>query len=467
MKFKIPLAFTLGLVISVNLFNFILSDVESDSDRLTECMKTCNVILIVEDTLSAKHMGIYGSDNDTTPFIEEFFGEDSIIYTDMWSTASWTWASYASFMRSKYTSEVVLSEIVEPDPNSLTTILRRSGIGVFGDVPRKNNFIAESINLLVEPDKIIHNLYPPDDGYPGKFPQGSSLWLESEDRDRFFLLMHDVTVHDPYEPPIEYRHLYGSGEYLETISLWDLGNFGRDGHDPTAEEWTQVRQWEIQYDQEIRYFDDLFKSFIEAMPEEILDNTIIIVTADHGEAFGEHGRLLHSNIYSEVVHVPFLMHIPGFGTKVEITSPQSMIDLTPTVLSLMNVDYSGYNFSGQKLPFSQSEVDTSRYVKAEMGNHPVVNVSSTGASLNKEDLTVSAMLDLRAVALRQGDVSVLVSTMGEEIYLLDDDPDQQQVLKLGAPELSDLEKQIAEFLVEEGRKSVKKGEFETDWFTSD
>ncbi|MEW6270168.1 MAG: sulfatase [Thermodesulfobacteriota bacterium] len=151
-------------------------------------------------------------------------------------------------------------------------------------------------------------------------------WIEQHPDERFFLFLHTYEVHVPYEPPPEY----------DVFKTWE-----RDGEqvpiDATTPKFVADRH---RYAGEARYTDAVVKRLFERLDElGVLDETIVVVTSDHGDEFGEHGTIGHAkHAYDEVLHVPLVIVAPGLVPREKrIATPVSLVDLMPTLLSLVHV----------------------------------------------------------------------------------------------------------------------------------
>jgi len=186
-----------------------------------------------------------------------------------------------------------------------------------------------------------------EDGIPGKLKlygiashiDKLSSWLESVRNRKFFLFIHTFDVHSPYNPPPPYSDLYTS-EYSEGKSLKTskaiIGLLKIDASKFTPEE---INYMIAVYDGGINYVDNLLGKIFEKLDQlGIDDNTIIIVTSDHGEGFKEHGRLRHGyKPYIELVHVPLIMKGPGIPRNRTYENSIQHIDIVPTVLEILNI----------------------------------------------------------------------------------------------------------------------------------
>jgi arylsulfatase A-like enzyme len=139
-----------------------------------------------------------------------------------------------------------------------------------------------------------------------------------------------MDAHSPYTPPREYAALYGNLPRQHKL------NFGT-GRVLLPEE----RQAEIDaYDAAITYLDDELARFIAELDSlGEIDNTILIVTADHGEEFGEHDVFLHGNtLFDRALHVPLLIRIPGSSGGMRRDEWVSLRHLPSTILALAGID---------------------------------------------------------------------------------------------------------------------------------
>lgn len=105
------------------------------------------------------------------------------------------------------------------------------------------------------------------------------------------------------------------------------------------------------YDQRINQLDQYeITEILQSLSsnERIKKSTIVIITADHGEEFMEHGSIYHQTIYDSNLHIPLIFYIPGNKKTVQITTPAALTDLVPTILSMLEIPY-GNEFQGNSL----------------------------------------------------------------------------------------------------------------------
>jgi arylsulfatase A-like enzyme len=173
--------------------------------------------------------------------------------------------------------------------------------------------------------------------------QGAALFVETlesamADGRPVFALFHTYEVHSPYLPPEGYGSLFGT--YSSDVKpTWNgLQPFSHTANRDLAD--SDLDFLVSQYDGEIRYLDDQLRwlfSRLEAMG--FLDNAVVLVTADHGEEFGDHGGLLHrGTLFEELVRVPFIVW--GRGVRSGVVDPTlvSTIDIAPTLLTAAGLE---------------------------------------------------------------------------------------------------------------------------------
>ena len=444
MKSKIQFilgAITSFIVVAILLYFAVLLSSEQTRENLGNrflCSgQPCNVIFILADTLGAKHMGLYGFERDTTPFIDKFFGEQGIVFLNAWSNSTWTLPSFASFYISQYPSSITVGEILKPKTMSFIDVLREAGIRIRAFTPLVPDVegICDPICLAAtgrfKLDEIIRSK---DDLQFLDVVQ----WVQDQKQDSllskepFFLFVHNFIVHSPYNPPESYRTLFDAPlTYPGSVTGGDLrlSNTGKENINPQ-----EVERFQRQYDQELRYFDDLLKDFFEQLPQEVLNTSIIILSADHGEAFGEHGRVGHGGSpYQEELHVPLLMKIPQTQPLI-ISQPVSLLDIAPTILGMFNLN-SPESFLGKSLVSPVKDIDIPKMiVRAETTRgRPLLadfqNLDSTNSIITNQE-----------IAVRLGKWK-LIKKLEEilEVYNLDIDPGEQRNLILQWSSLTKIE----------------------------
>jgi arylsulfatase A-like enzyme len=235
-------------------------------------------------------------------------------------------------------------------------------------------------------------------------------WLSSHSKKPFFVFLNYFDVHVPYFPHPDREYPFGPqsipGSKHSLIRSWSNGTLSAPMN---QEEITLVRDC---YDQCLTYLDDQIGRLFEGLEERgLLENTLVIITADHGEQFGEHGRTGHANsVYRQVLGVPLLVIDPRRVPSGRVVStPVSLRDIPATIVDLVGLPGRS-PFQGRSL---------ARFWDPDTANDP--------ASF---DPVLASTVDLDNRASGSGDYSVRVDDMnyirnadsGEELYNLAKDP---------------------------------------------
>ena len=161
---------------------------------------------------------------------------------------------------------------------------------------------------------------------------------------KFFLWLHYMDAHAPYMP---------STKYLVQLHNQPVGRrqmaglYYKMNHRPGQLSPSEVATLADLYDAQVKYVDDVIGQLLNNLGSD-LANTIVIVTADHGDEFGEHGRFEHLTLYDEIIHVPLIIAGPGINGSTVVKRQVSLLDLAPTVVSLARIE-SVRGFCGERL----------------------------------------------------------------------------------------------------------------------
>jgi len=298
-----------------------------------------NVILISIDTLRADHVGAYGYQRETTPNVDEFASR-AVLFSEAVAPAPQTLPSHASIFTSLIPSHhgglanfrFKLSE----DAVTMAEILQDHGYATisFND----GGVMSESFGFAQGFD--LYDSTPRKSEFSTRVTPAKE-WLSQHQDRPFFLFLHTYEVHLPLAPGDSYLELFDSGyagplpDYLGGKALRGI----RDGD-------IEINEAELEhiidlYDATIRSMDDAFQDLIGFLRESgLYDDSLIIFTSDHGEEYGERGRIaVHGpTLFDEVLLVPLIIKFPGdlFASTV-VDSQVRSIDILPTVLDVLRI----------------------------------------------------------------------------------------------------------------------------------
>jgi arylsulfatase len=191
-------------------------------------------------------------------------------------------------------------------------------------------------------DKLRNRHYAPAE----EINERSLQWIDTLE-EPFFAWNHYMDPHGPYDPPAEQQTRF----YDETVRTRRSQKLYKRAAVTDPESITEQERREMVnlYDGEVRHVDEQIAAFTNALDERgLLDQSLVIITADHGDAFGEHGYYGHPRqLHDELIHVPLILagaDVPD----VEIKAPVTLLDLVPTMLEVVGVDVP--KLPGRSLP---------------------------------------------------------------------------------------------------------------------
>jgi arylsulfatase len=330
-----------------------------------------NVILLSADALRADRLSCYGYHRETSPVLDEL-AEESIRFTNAYSASSHTREAVPALLTGKY-PDVAIDSKYHLNTDTIASTLSEEGFTTAGF--HSNPFVSRAYgfdqgfdvfddDLHLGQHKLIALAQRALDKFRNRhyaraeeINERSLTWIDSlDDGESFFLWNHYMDTHGPYEPPGEYATLYSN----QALSGRDAQSLYQRAIDDPASITDDERQLLIDlYDAEIRYNDEYIGKFLDELRNRgILEKSLLIVTADHGDAFGEHGYYEHPRyLHEEITHVPLFVRTPGGGSE-SVESPVSTLDVVATIQEATgrgNSDgMSLFNASDDRRVFSQA-----------------------------------------------------------------------------------------------------------------
>ena len=330
-----------------------------------------SIVLITIDTLRVDHLGCYGYPRDTSPVIDSIAAR-GVRFEDVLAQSSWTLPSMVSMMTGRY----VLSPVggVPAAETTLAEELRRAGYHTAAFVTNDlvghkegfdRGFDTYRVGLEVAPPGL--DLEDPTLGMSGVQTDVALDWLEGSADEPFLVYMHYMEPHAPYGPPEGAHHFAADDRPPEPAR--DARHERALQEDPelraSAEaERSAMGETVDLYDSDVRYADASIGRLLEGL-ERLgkLQDTIVVVTADHGEGLferrradvhidrevaGDPRRLTdtflrgHSeNLHAELVKAPLILMGPGIARGAVVEETVANVDVLPTVLDLVGLDPSG------------------------------------------------------------------------------------------------------------------------------
>ena len=318
-----------------------------------------NVILVVIDTLRPDHLGAYGYGRNTSPSIDKL-ADEGVSFANTYCTLSRSDASMTSMLTGLYPYShgvrMVWGNKRNPSIISLPEILQSHGYVTgcirsggelhegFGKGFRDFDLMSWKIKNKIK--RGIYKIFNPDNflGTAEQRVTTAIKWIDSNKNKKFFLMLHSNDLHWPYPVPKPYEHMFDAeyrGEH--DFATMCKGTITRGelifGLKKLPKE--EVNHAIAHYDGGIRYIDYHLKRLFDFLKaKNIYDDTLIILTADHGENFGEHGFYFQhgASLYETSLKVPLILKIPNKKIiNKKIDAKIQVLDIMPTVLDVLSI----------------------------------------------------------------------------------------------------------------------------------
>ncbi len=429
-----------------------------------------NVLWVIWDTVRADRLSLYGYELPTTPFLDEW-SREARVFDNCLSTASSTVPSHASMFTGLLPSEhgayhthrrlddaqVTVAELLRDagyqtylfaaNPHLQEAQGFQQGFDVH-EHPWSDPFHAKAL-------EIVRGKIDAEDrssGLPmrlqsskvkewaikasGELAQEALLaWLERRDRKRpYFAFLNYMEAHTPYIPPRHFREKLHPPELVKRSYRIDNSygtrwafTFGE--HDYSAGDLAALG---ATYDATLLELDTLFRELIAGLSVSgHLQNTVIILSSDHGEHLGEHHLVDHQySLYDPLLRVPLVLHYPERFAPDRDSSPVATFDIFPTVLELAGVE------APDGLVSQAASLLRPRESRTRLAEYPAVFEPAIGATLLRYPDWDPAPWKRRLRALYRDRYKLLCSTDGEhQLYDLESDPGELHDLWTARPDL--------------------------------
>jgi len=289
-------------------------------------------VLIVIDCLRPDHLGCYGYTRDTSPTIDAL-AQVGWRYERAYAAAPWTKPSVASLFSALLPAE---HGLVNPDQSApdqvllLAEVLRNAGY---------KNFFINGGNVFLKKEFNLHQGFHSYDYLPHSTRNASDLTkrflarVATIGRDKFFAYIHYMDAHAPYT--VNRHNTRYAAKILESYAPGKPATQLNDLREPDTASPELHQYFRDLYDGQICFVDESIRVLLQGLKFlGRLDNTVFIITSDHGEEFWDHGSAEHGHsLYNELLHVPLIIAGSSIGHQ-RIAEPVSLIDVMPTLLDL-------------------------------------------------------------------------------------------------------------------------------------
>ena len=342
-----------------------------------------NVLLITIDALRVDHLGCLKYGNTDTSNVDRLY-ESGILFLQAISQSSHTPESFPAILASIWPLKLKGSKFLPNEAVTIAEILKQAGYTTVAI--HSNPYLSRAFNYHKGFDFFDDDLYLGSSRLSAFLKRATNYikvrphltaeemndktiaWLKKHGSSKFFLWLHYMDPHGPYQPPREYLAEFGISKHLSYRFMHRLWRRAKVNHSSVTEE---ERELLLKlYEAEIKYLDDqLGILFDKIKASGLFERTLIVITSDHGEAFGEHGKFDHPRqLYEENIHVPLLIICPSKLPAGKVISEQvRLIDLAPTIVDILNLDLNPNPFQGRSfLPLIRGEKNETPMVVSEV-----------------------------------------------------------------------------------------------------
>jgi arylsulfatase A-like enzyme len=310
-------------------------------------LEDVNVVLIVIDTLAAKHVGYIAGGESVTPAIDSLAAR-GVAFTGALAPAPWTQPSIGSLLTGRMPSAhgaIHLFDVLAPGPQYLPSFLSSrgfsTGLVVSHELLMRRFGWDQGFDFVDETAVGGHSAITSE-----KVTDTAIGFLRGHTKNRFFLMAHYFDPHYVYNHHPSYdQTAWYRGTLRPAMGIWDLLDLRPK---LTADD---VRYIAGLYREEVHFTDAQVGRLLGELSRLGLENsTLVVLVADHGEEFMEHGWIGHTkHLYDEALRVPFVVSLPGRIDPRRVEGPVSLLDLFPTLSALSRQPAENPAFAGVSL----------------------------------------------------------------------------------------------------------------------
>jgi arylsulfatase A-like enzyme len=315
-----------------------------------------NVVLLTIDCLRKDVLGCYGNQEGLTPFLDSI-AQKSIQFTKAQTVAPYTQASFPGILTSSYyfdhAKEEKQTERLSPKRTLVSEMLKQAGVATaafhsnpyLGDYFGWNRGWDQFYDSMEEEEVSPLSPFIKGDGINHMVDKWLSSHIRGSDYRPFFLWTHYMDVHEPYIPKKEYLDTVAPSIDLSKEEMLELFEEVVLKRDVSSAETVNVLG--KLYRAVVREADDHSRTFFDVLGQHgVLDDSVVMITTDHGDEFGEHGSLSHNGkMYAELIDSPLLI----YNSEAQVCDTLvSGLDISPTIVHLLGLE-PVENFQGHSL----------------------------------------------------------------------------------------------------------------------
>jgi arylsulfatase A-like enzyme len=316
--------------------------VEPPEEREEQAPATNVVVLLIDTTRASKLRAFNSESRVQTPVLDRV-ARDGAVFTRAQSPENWTKPACASILTGLFpaTHGTKTSEARLPDGAlMLSEHLDANGFSTASFIA--NGYVSDRFGFDQGWDHYTNYIREGKNSDASNVLTEAGDWIEQHKDERFFVYVQTIDPHVPYDPPDEYLRMYDDREYTGQVRARMTPDLlERAKRDEITFDPSDVRRLEALHDGEITQHDFELGRFIERLRAfGVWEDTLFVVTSDHGEEFDEHGSWGHGHsLYQELLNVPLVFHLPGrVPAGVRVGDAVSTVSIPRTVLAYADVD---------------------------------------------------------------------------------------------------------------------------------
>jgi arylsulfatase A-like enzyme len=322
-----------------------------------------NVLLVTIDTLRADHLGVYGYRRATSPRLSAL-ARRGVVFDQAYTYWPKTRGSFVGIMTGRFASQTGYGKshplLLDFNP-TLASVLKGAGYQTVATIDNPN--VASSLGYSRGFDRYRETWEEKDlgtemDRTRAITADGVRFLEEAKPERAFFLWLHYVNPHAPYEPPPPWDTAFVDAEASRGPQLRPVDGFHGGVPRPWSVPGKGLGWYVAQYDGEIAAVDAEVGKLLEALDRSLVrDRTLVVITSDHGESLGEHDYYFDhgENLFDPSMRIPLIVAGPGVKAGARTDVLATTLDLVPTVLDAVKVSYPPELAGESLLPATRGE----------------------------------------------------------------------------------------------------------------
>ncbi len=329
------------------------------------------IVIITLDTLRADRLSGHGYSQPTSPVLDRF-ADEAVVFDHAFVQYPSTLASHMSIFTGLYPRQHGVTErdrSLSPAIPLIAQVFAEAGFRTAAIT--ENGMISRGSGLGRGFEQFVHEHIGPPDGPDRVFDLGLEFLDSLAPGERPFLWLHTYAVHTPYEPTSDNRRTFlrGHPEPEAPVSGEFLTRVNRGLERISAQD---VEAMSRLYDGQLHDVDAALGRLLESLSARgWTDRLAVVIFADHGEEFHEHGRMAHEQVYPELVHVPLIIRNPYLSPR-RVDTVVEAIDIAPTLAAMAGLDWQSLGAGRSLLPLATGLPTQEReaaYAETEIGIH--------------------------------------------------------------------------------------------------